>query len=48
MARDMQKNTMFIEQQDPEAYHQNGDIRKNFVDDDGREKRTGIYIYIYI
>lgn len=36
MARDMQKNTVFIEQQDPEAYHQ------NFVEDDGREKRTGI------
>ncbi|KAJ0024002.1 hypothetical protein Pint_08571 [Pistacia integerrima] len=24
MASDTQKNTMFIEQQDPETYHQNG------------------------
>ena len=38
MAREMQKNSMFIEH-GPEAFD-NGGIRKN-IDDDGREKRTG-------
>lgn len=38
MAREMQKNSMFIEH-GPEAFD-NGDVRKN-LDDDGREKRTG-------
>lgn len=37
---------MFIEQQDPESYNHSGDVRKNFVDDDGREKRTGKHTYI--
>lgn len=40
MAREMQKNSMFIEQ-DPEAY--NGSIGKN-LDDDGRAKRTGTWL----
>ncbi|XP_044476174.1 amino acid permease 6-like [Mangifera indica] len=38
------QNSMFIEQQDPEPYNHSGDVRKNFVDDDGREKRTGTWI----
>ncbi|KAG2667891.1 hypothetical protein I3760_15G135300 [Carya illinoinensis] len=42
MAREMQKNSMFIEH-DPESYHDNGNIRKN-LDDDGRDKRTGTWL----
>uniref|UniRef100_A0A5B6YYB2 Putative Amino acid permease 6 n=1 Tax=Davidia involucrata TaxID=16924 RepID=A0A5B6YYB2_DAVIN len=38
MAREFQKNSMFVEQ-GPETLD-NGDIRKN-IDDDGRSKRTG-------
>ncbi|KAA3476569.1 amino acid permease 6-like isoform X2 [Gossypium australe] len=38
MAREMQKNTMFIEQNTGD--YENGDLQKN-LDDDGREKRTG-------
>lgn len=41
MAREMQKNSMFIEH-GPEGYG-NGDFRKN-LDDDGRPKRTGTWI----
>ncbi|KAK9215847.1 hypothetical protein WN944_007853 [Citrus x changshan-huyou] len=39
MAKEMQKNSMYIEQNDPE-----GDIRKDFLDDDGRAKRTGTWV----
>lgn len=39
MAKEMQKNSMYIEQNDPE-----GDIRKDFLDDDGRAKRTGMHV----
>ncbi|KDO81356.1 hypothetical protein CISIN_1g011548mg [Citrus sinensis] len=39
MAMEMQKNSMYIEQNDPE-----GDIRKDFLDDDGRAKRTGTWV----
>ncbi|KAL5847135.1 hypothetical protein ACOSQ3_010659 [Xanthoceras sorbifolium] len=42
MDKDMQKNSMYIEQ-DPEVSYQNGDVNKNF-DDDGRVKRTGTWI----
>ncbi|KAH7567591.1 hypothetical protein JRO89_XS07G0098100 [Xanthoceras sorbifolium] len=42
MDRDMQKNSMYIEQ-DPEVSYQNGDVNKNF-DDDGRVKRTGTWV----
>ena len=42
MAPEMQKTSMFIEQ-NPGDY-ENGDIRKN-LDDDGRAKRTGSYLF---
>lgn len=41
MAREMQKNTMFIEQNTGD--YENGDLQKN-LDDDGREKRTGTWV----
>lgn len=42
MAKEFQKNTMFIEQNPNSAVLENGDFRKN-VDEDGRPRRTGIY-----
>ncbi|OMO50882.1 Amino acid transporter, transmembrane [Corchorus capsularis] len=42
MAREMQKSSMFIEQ-NPSDY-ENGGIHKDLLDDDGRVKRTGTWL----
>ncbi|PON68453.1 Amino acid transporter, transmembrane domain containing protein [Trema orientale] len=43
MAKEFQKNAMFIEQNPHSAILENGDFRKN-VDEDGRPKRTGTWV----
>lgn len=47
MAKEYQKNSMFIEQNPSSTMGvlENGDFRKN-VDDDGRPRRTGTHTYI--
>ncbi|KAF3447428.1 hypothetical protein FNV43_RR12614 [Rhamnella rubrinervis] len=43
MAKEFQKNSMFIEQNQQTGVLENGDFRKN-VDDDGRPRRTGTWL----